>query len=507
MFGSLFLITSALGVKYTYSNQLWDGTAKSTCSTCGMLSSDQFTYGSNWGTWYLSQNSIFPITLKVNDMFNEQSIDDVYSKYMVQLRDKNTDALIKDYTGNFENAGYMESTTIYYNYTVTKETSVVARVYLSRNGGLSWEESYYYQTGTSPTWTFKYQPTSVADIDKDGKPDADDLCPTLPETVNGYLDADGCPDSVPVYTPGSTSGGTTTTIIPVTTTPSSSSTPSTGTPVTEPDATDDGNDVGGGDDDDEPAPVQNYDMFEGSCSTWANNTLLGLGEWFPSVLGPFTFMLTLLCWVSRVAFMISIFPFVIVANLHYAFSGILCLGAYEGLVANALPLIVIGLFLLTCLVPDDIVSAVMGIILTFFLGTTVPAGALASVPIIAWVAGSAVVPAFMSSSVVSSVQIGGGAIIVGIVILCLWNIFVNVDASKVIKIKGGGNNTDLKLSENVSLTGGGVKGIRTFLAELTLVIMAMMYIECKLGQPLYSLTIQFITAIPRMLEQLAGVLF
>ncbi|MEO1270904.1 MAG: OmpA family protein, partial [Myxococcota bacterium] len=35
------------------------------------------------------------------------------------------------------------------------------------------------------------------DSDKDGIPVPDDRCPDQPETVNGYQDADGCPDTVP----------------------------------------------------------------------------------------------------------------------------------------------------------------------------------------------------------------------------------------------------------------------------------------------------------------------
>jgi len=34
----------------------------------------------------------------------------------------------------------------------------------------------------------------LTDIDKDGIPDYLDLCPTIPETVNGHQDDDGCPD-------------------------------------------------------------------------------------------------------------------------------------------------------------------------------------------------------------------------------------------------------------------------------------------------------------------------
>ncbi|MBI4179553.1 OmpA family protein [bacterium] len=37
----------------------------------------------------------------------------------------------------------------------------------------------------------------VQDQDNDGIPDAEDKCPAEPETLNGWKDADGCPDEVP----------------------------------------------------------------------------------------------------------------------------------------------------------------------------------------------------------------------------------------------------------------------------------------------------------------------
>lgn len=44
------------------------------------------------------------------------------------------------------------------------------------------------------------------DTDADGIPDASDACPTQKETVNGYLDTDGCPDTVPPPTSTDTDG-------------------------------------------------------------------------------------------------------------------------------------------------------------------------------------------------------------------------------------------------------------------------------------------------------------
>jgi outer membrane protein OmpA-like peptidoglycan-associated protein len=35
------------------------------------------------------------------------------------------------------------------------------------------------------------------DLDVDGVPDLNDLCPNAPETYNGYRDRDGCPDRIP----------------------------------------------------------------------------------------------------------------------------------------------------------------------------------------------------------------------------------------------------------------------------------------------------------------------
>lgn len=38
--------------------------------------------------------------------------------------------------------------------------------------------------------------TAPADYDRDGIPDDRDVCPTRPETMNGFQDGDGCPDVV-----------------------------------------------------------------------------------------------------------------------------------------------------------------------------------------------------------------------------------------------------------------------------------------------------------------------
>jgi len=41
-------------------------------------------------------------------------------------------------------------------------------------------------------------PAKTKDSDRDGVPDSRDACPAQAETVNGYQDSDGCPDTVPV---------------------------------------------------------------------------------------------------------------------------------------------------------------------------------------------------------------------------------------------------------------------------------------------------------------------
>src|SRR5689334_9187981 len=43
---------------------------------------------------------------------------------------------------------------------------------------------------------------SRKDSDGDGIPNTSDGCPTQKETVNGYQDNDGCPDTVPAPDPG-----------------------------------------------------------------------------------------------------------------------------------------------------------------------------------------------------------------------------------------------------------------------------------------------------------------
>lgn len=47
-------------------------------------------------------------------------------------------------------------------------------------------------------------PPAPADSDGDGIPDASDGCPTQPETINGYQDTDGCPDTAPIVLPPTT---------------------------------------------------------------------------------------------------------------------------------------------------------------------------------------------------------------------------------------------------------------------------------------------------------------
>lgn len=637
VFGAMFLITSALGVKYSY--QSLDGSGYTSCQSCGLLSSNQFTYSSNWGTWYVNQNALFPIQLKVNDMINPESYGNDYSEFHVILKDKSTGLSIADVFGSFPTTEYVESKDVYYNYLVTKEHSVEAVVYLKQYNGV-WVESFYYQTNTRPTWTFKFQPTTVSDIDKDGVPDDSDMCKTQPETFNNYLDNDGCPDTVPSGTTTTTTGGgtTTTTIIPTnTTTPSSSSTSPTGNTVTEPDATDDGNDVvdnswfeeglanqypiiiepspekfsvanyklispqylvftGCGPDQDCRASTFYYDPNFGDPSNpwwkgvaeelpeyktigyeWDINTD-GVADYttksfshtftledsgqtekeiivrlrvkmenvadpsqtgysqpvevkfllidkdtysFPNLPcseyaqdysvggGAVEALVYLGCALLKIGFFIMYLPSMIIANIFYAFWGILCIGEY-GFIAGSIPILLVALLLLVCLIPDDIVSAVISAIMVFFLGTTAPAGAVSAVPILAYLVGTAGVPAFITGgSMMSSVKMGGGGIILGIAFLCLWNIFINFDTAEYVKFdslksKGTG---EISIGKKGTVTRNGVKGLKILFSELTLIVIVLTYLECHWNVPLYSYAINFLMSLPQILQQLAEVLF
>ena len=44
-------------------------------------------------------------------------------------------------------------------------------------------------------------PSRTKDADRDGIPDSRDACPSQAETINGYLDGDGCPDTTPAPEP------------------------------------------------------------------------------------------------------------------------------------------------------------------------------------------------------------------------------------------------------------------------------------------------------------------
>jgi len=669
VFGSLFLITSALGVKYTYSNQLWDGTAKSSCSTCGMMSSDQYVYypSSEGYSQSVSSGYIFTKTFVLEDYVNYNDMSRYYEKYTVYLLDKATNEILYN-SGErtFQPRLTSGSTSVSESFSapITKSRVVQLMIVGSKANSYGIFYEMEYNTGHRPTWAFFVNgvvpqgfscggsficPTGyycsngsclpMADINSNPSATqclSSSSCPTGYTCLNGVCQTNAIPSDynkpITVITDPASSGPVT--IIPVTTTPSSSSTSPTGNTVTEPDNTDDGNDVvdnswfeeGLADmfpvvtsPSLEKFSVANYKLTSpqyiifsgcgpdegcGESSFYFNDDFnnpnnpwyRGVAEEIPpyktvgyewdmnadgvadyktkSCSHTFTlpdgatekeitvrfrvkmentknagqygysqpvelkFLLVdrdaysfpnlpcdeyakdyaiggkaveglvyLGCIGAKFFFYVMNLPYLITANIYYALTS-LCIGSYAGLLANSLPVILIVLFLLTCLVPDDIVGAIMGAVLTFILGTTAPAYAIASVPIIAWVAGSAVLPGFMTEgSIVSSAKIGGGAIIIGLVILCLWHIFANIDTSKVIKVDGSGKNTGLKITDNISFTEGGIRGIRKLLAELVLITIGLMYIECKLGQPVYSLTIQFINALPSMLEQLAKVMF
>lgn len=673
VFGSLFLITSALGVKYTYSNQLWDGTAKPTCSTCGMMSSDQYVYypSTEGYSQVVSSGYVFTKTFLLEDYINYNDMSRYYEEYQIFIVEKDTNEVLywsgeKDFAPRLSTGSSSSSES--FSITINKSRVIQLLVLGTKPNSYGVFYEMEYNTGHRPTWAFFVNNvipsgfscggnflcpqgyycsngTCLPTVDINSNPSAVQCygssgCSVGYTCLNGICQPSANPSAynqpvTAVTQPSDTGPVITTTIIPVTTTPSSSSTPSTGTtPVTEPDATDDGNDVvdnswfeegladmypvvtspslekfsvanykltspqyiifsgcgpdeGCGessfyfnDDFNDPSKPWNsrqeeilpyktvgyeWDMdADGvadyktkSCSHTFDLSNTGFlekeitvrfrvkmenienpGQFGYSQPVEMKFLLVdrethsfpnvpcdeyardyaiggkaveglvyLGCIGAKFFFYLMNLPLIIVGNIYFALSA-LCIGSYAGLLANSLPVILIALFLLTCLVPDDLIGAIIGLILTFLLGTTVPAGAIASVPIIAWVAGSAVVPGFMTGGgIISSMKLGGGALILGLIILCFWHIFVTIDTSDVLKIKGHEQGADVKLSKKVSMTAGGVKGVRKVLAEAVLITMFLMYIECKLHQPVYTLTIDFIMSIPSIFEQLAGVLF
>jgi hypothetical protein len=215
------------------------------------------------------------------------------------------------------------------------------------------------------------------------------------------------------------------------------------------------------------------------------------------------------CVLVKIGFFIMYMPTMIIANIFYAFWGILCVGEY-GFVAGSIPIILVALLLLVCLIPDDVVSAIISAVMVFFLGTTAPAGAVSAVPILAYLVGTAGVPAFITGgSIMSSVKMGGGAIIVGIAFLCLWNIFISFDSSDVVKFdkfnskKAG----QITIGKKATITKNGVKGLKILFSELTLIVLALTYLECHWNVPLYSYVINFLISLPQIFQQLAEVLF
>jgi len=58
------------------------------------------------------------------------------------------------------------------------------------NGYLDWD-------GCPDTLGAESTISTIADSDKDGIPDKYDQCPSAPETWNKYKDGDGCPDTSP----------------------------------------------------------------------------------------------------------------------------------------------------------------------------------------------------------------------------------------------------------------------------------------------------------------------
>lgn len=484
---------------------IYNGATNSPASFCQSCTSSQFTYGSNWGTWYVNPNAVFPIQLKVNDMYNENAITDVYSKYRVNLVDNSTGGLIKDFSGNFETAGYMESNTIYYNYTVAKESTVVARVYLSRDGGLSWEESYYYQTGTSPSWTFKYQPTTVSDIDKDGIPDDTDMCKYQPETYNGYLDNDGCPDTVPsTYAPSSTGDSGSTSPPPITpVTPTTPATTTNGTTTTttttNTSATDPFNTV-------KYDESKNIPISMGTpCDEWAYNKVKFLAVVSPDIASLFQGILLPFCWAYKIIAYGASLPIIILLNIVNTFNYI-CASSFGFGFGYLLPFVLTIIFLLLLLVPDDIISFGIGVFLMYILGTTAPVAGTMSV-LTALGGGFATIGTATNLFVIGgALEIGPKAIFWILFLLAMKETFYSQGALTVPFVSYRKKGDDIIPTEK-SMTvryGSGISQLRHVIAEALFVVLGAMWVECHWGIPVYTAVLGAIDAIIQGIQIVGG---
>lgn len=82
--------------------------------------------------------------------------------------------------------------------TLARAQASLAQAWREYDEGDYWEaEDYLANAETTARTLLEELPGCRADRDLDGIPDFKDRCPAGPETYNGYLDADGCPDRQP----------------------------------------------------------------------------------------------------------------------------------------------------------------------------------------------------------------------------------------------------------------------------------------------------------------------
>lgn len=634
-----------LSGNYLYSaHYSYDGTVShvSKCESCnGIYTSSQFTYGSNSGTWYATQDQTFPMIFRVNDMINPDSYGNDYSEYHIVFKDLSTGTILSNIYGSFPTEEFVETQDIYYNYKVTKEHSVELTVYLKQYNGV-WVESYYYQTITRPIWTFKIQSATIADIDKDGKPDSKDSCPTLPETYNGYLDDDGCPDTVP----------STTTVIPT-------DNPNVNVIVTPGDSDVSDNSLpSGSDDSDDTSSVDDDDLYEGDSNEthpWLTEGIYEgdqvLSGVFPTIIYPEKTLLananyqfkspatlyfegagpdesqtshittdpnytnplnpwwrgvadvtnletvgyawdidsdgeadyttksfehefvvseadktkvfqimfrvkmksttsgeyfwsmpvqmnikvyaegaysiwdvpcaeygsnlspilqpiaSVYCYISKAVVIAFNLPLIIISNIWYTMTEVLCIGSYEGFWANSVPLIVFVGFLLLMLIPDNIIEFAGASALAYLLGTTAPVVGLSTIPLMTAIGSVAIPVGITSVGLFSSANLGSLSILLIFFGLAVFQIIFGEGTQSFTKTNILGDpktKTSTMVDVRVNVAGSsGMDKARTVFADAVIVLSVLMIAECKLGIPIYSAVWKLIWLIPDILMTLA----
>jgi len=481
----------------------------STCESCGKTAyySDQFTYDSNWGTYYLVNGTSFPLILKVNDMFDPSATTDVFTAYRITLRNKNTGSLIKDFSGTFPTAGYMESYRMEYYYTVTGEIDVEATVLLSRNGGLSWEESYYYMTNAPPVWHFRQTHVTSTDTDKDNIPDNLDACPSQPETYNGYLDNDGCPDTVPSSSTGDSNPPSTPSV------PDDSTSPvddGSGDPATPDDGTSDTSTPS----DDDTSLIPKYDESKNipislgtPCAEWVEGKIGFVAYLSDDLAGLLAGILTPMCWAYKIVAYGANLPVIMILNIINLFNYV-CASSFGITYGYIIPVALVALFVLLLLVPDDIISFSIAVFFAYILGTTAPVAGTLSVLTAFGSSFATIGTAGNIFVLASSVQFSSKAIFIVLMLLAGKETFFPqgvLTIPFVSYVKRGDDIIPKETQMNVKY-GTGISQLRHVVAELVLLVGGFMWLECHWGIPLYTAMISLIDSLLQGLQYLEGVL-